>query len=199
MCEDAEKSQGKRFVLVIDELSRSDPARVFGEALTYIEVTKREKKFRLASGTEASMPKNLIFLATMNPMDRGVDEVDAALERRFAKIAMEPDGDNLRAYLAERGFDDNLLNRLIGFFNYVNSGNNKNAQARVGHAYFYGVRDEAGMKRLWDHQLLFLFEKAYRLDQDGLAQVTRRWARVFEAAAAPVAEPAIVPASVEEE
>jgi 5-methylcytosine-specific restriction enzyme B len=29
------------FVLVIDELSRADPARVFGEALTYIEGTKR--------------------------------------------------------------------------------------------------------------------------------------------------------------
>lgn len=192
MCETAASSDGKLCVIVIDELSRSDPARVFGEALTYIERTKRDRKFRLASGTEVSIPENIVFLATMNPMDRGVDEVDAALERRFAKIAMDPDSDNLRSYLEERGMAADLVNRLMGFFKHVNGAGNKNQMAKVGHTYFYGARDEQGLHRLWQNQLRFLFEKAYRLDQEGLDEVERRWGKVFTpppvAPAAPATE-----------
>jgi len=190
MCETARNASGKTCVMVIDELSRSDPARVFGEALTYIEKTKRNLKFRLASGTEAAIPPNLIFLATMNPMDRGVDQVDAALERRFAKIAMDPDPKNLRTHLLERGLPEDLVNRVISFFNFVNAPGNKNPQARVGHAYFYGVANEAGLRRLWQNQLSFLFEKAYRMDPDRFAEVERRWGKVF------VAPPDAAPAQV---
>jgi 5-methylcytosine-specific restriction protein B len=43
-----------------------------------------------------SVPENLMILATMNPFDRGVDEVDAAFERRFAKVRMEPKLEQVR-------------------------------------------------------------------------------------------------------
>lgn len=83
------------YVLVIDELSRADVGRVFGEALTYVERSKRELPFTIANGKEIRVPSNLVVLATMNPFDRGVGEVDAAFERRFAKLSMEPDKDLL--------------------------------------------------------------------------------------------------------
>jgi 5-methylcytosine-specific restriction enzyme B len=89
MAEEAESAPNLTFVIVIDELSRGDAARIFGEALTYVERTKRGLPFFLASGREFAVPANLIFIATMNPFDRGVDEVDAAFERRFAKIALD--------------------------------------------------------------------------------------------------------------
>lgn len=205
MCEKARKAGDKLCVMVIDELSRSDPARVFGEALTYIEGTKRDHKFKLASGTEESIPANLFFLATMNPMDRGVDEVDAALERRFAKIAMDPDAENLRSHLLENGLPEDLVTRIINFFTFVNAPGNKNTYSRIGHAYFYGVRNEDGLRRLWQNQLSFVFEKAYRMDSDGLAEVERRWGRVFAnpAPGVRVAEPevpgTITPAEIVEE
>lgn len=176
MCDVAEKANGERCVLVIDELSRSDPARVFGEALTYIEMTKRDMPFRLASGKSFSIPRNLVFLATMNPMDKGVDEVDAALERRFAKIAMNPNVGLLRQGLEKTELDVDLQERIIRFFNHAQ---NKKEMYRIGHAYFYNVRDEASLRRLWENQLYFYFKKVFGLDEEGFQDIERHWQRIF--------------------
>lgn len=186
MCTVAREYPNHRCVLVIDELSRSDPARVFGEALTYLEMSYRDRTFRLASLHEVSIPPNLVILATMNPLDRGVDEVDAALERRFAKIAMDPDGALLDRILVENGVDDTLRTRIGRFFTFLQR--NPNPYTRVGHAYFRNVRDEASLRRLWNHQLRFHQEKAYRLDPQGFREVEREWGRIFTAPVAPPAE-----------
>ena len=78
MCDRAEADpDGRTHVLVIDELTER-VARVFGEALTYIE--RPDVWFRVASGNKMRIPPNLVFLATMNRYDRGVDEVDAAFD-----------------------------------------------------------------------------------------------------------------------
>lgn len=170
-------------VLVIDELSRSDPARVFGEALTYIEMSYRDRTFRLASLHEASIPPNLVILATMNPLDRGVDDVDAALERRLAKISMDPDSALLEQMLIKKGVEEGLQGRILQFFTFLQR--NQNPYTKVGHAYFRTVHDEASLRRLWKHQLRFHQEKAYRLISDGFNQVEREWNRLFPLGPAP--------------
>lgn len=162
-------------VVVIDELSRGEPGRVFGEALTYIEKSKLGIPFRLASGTEVILPTNLIFLATMNPQDRGVDEVDAAFERRFAKIALDPDPVLLTDFLTKSAMNGALRDRVVAFFRAVNNMAFDNPLAALGHTYFIGVADEAGLQRLWEHQLRFLFDKAFRIDREGLRQVQALW------------------------
>ena len=53
MC-DLARTADALHVLVIDELSRTDAVRVFGEALTYLEESQRGIEFELASG--GSMP-----------------------------------------------------------------------------------------------------------------------------------------------
>lgn len=173
MCKRARDAEGEPCVLVIDELSRSDPGRVFGEALTYIESTRRGMEFRLASGNPASIPENLVFLTTMNPMDRGVDEVDAALERRFAKIAMDPNRGELQRFLDGNGMAEDLRNRVLSFFDHLQA--HDNPYCKVGHAYFRAVGNEDELRRLWDHQLRFHMEKAFRLDPAGLRAVSGRW------------------------
>lgn len=180
ICEDAAAHPENRYFLVIDELSRADPGRVFGEALTYIERSKRGKKFRLASGRELQVPPNLEILATMNPLDRGVDEVDAALNRRFAKYAMEPNDSLLNQFLLDAAMEEGLRTRVGNFFRYVNSASASanNPHAALGHTYFSGVRDVAALTRLWEHQLRFHFEQAYRLDENGLAEVRSAWDKV---------------------
>jgi 5-methylcytosine-specific restriction protein B len=178
MCTIAVKTK-KTVVLVIDELSRGDPGRVFGEALTYLELSKRNLPFRLASGKECRIPKELVILATMNPLDRGVDEVDAALERRFAKIRMEPEPATLTQMVSDAGMPDELRQRLLGFFIAVNAKVTTNPFTALGHTYFAAVSDDQGLRRVWEHQLRFHFEKAYRLDPDGLADVFARWDHVL--------------------
>ena len=50
------------FVFIIDEINRGDPARIFGELLTYIEAGWRDTKFPLPySGGSIAVPRNLIF------------------------------------------------------------------------------------------------------------------------------------------
>jgi 5-methylcytosine-specific restriction protein B len=165
-------------VIVIDELSRGDPGRIFGEALTYVERTKRGRNFRIASGRELCIPANLVFIATMNPLDRGVDEVDAAFERRFAKVAMEPSATILRQFLEDSQMDEALRERVITFFAVVQREARNNPYAQMGHTFFYGVRDEADLRRLWRHQLRFLFDKAYRLDDVGRRTIQTAWNQV---------------------
>lgn len=167
------------YVLVIDELSRADVGRVFGEALTYVERSKRELPFDIANGQEIKVPPNFIILATMNPFDRGVDEVDAAFERRFAKISMDPDKDLLDTMLTDNQMDEALKARVIGWFNRINGHAQKNPAAAVGHAYFLASTDEATLRDLWNYQLKYLVHRAFRRDENTRADLETAWNHIF--------------------
>ncbi|WP_175723278.1 McrB family protein [Burkholderia ambifaria] len=175
-CEEANDTDGP-VVLVVDELSRTDVIRVFGEALTYIEPSKRQLKFTLASGREASVPKNLVILATMNPWDRGVEELDLAFERRFAKISMEPDANALNSILQDTTLPEERKLRLERFFHILQR--HSNPLCRLGHAYFQTVRDEPSLVRLWENQLSFHFERVLKRSPDELNTIKAAWSNIF--------------------
>lgn len=168
-----------KYVLVIDELSRADVGRVFGEALTYVERTKRELPFDIANGDRIKVPSNFVILATMNPFDRGVDEVDAAFERRFAKISMDPHKDLLAEMLTNNGMDDALQGRVIGWFNRMNGYAVKNPAAAVGHAYFSTASDEATLRDIWNYQLKYLVQRAFRRDENTRSDIETAWQHIF--------------------
>ena len=195
---EAIKDPENTFVLVIDELSRADVGRVFGEALTYIERSKREMPFAIANGEEIRVPSNLILLATMNPFDRGVDEVDAAFERRFAKISMDPDREILDEILTTNGMDDDLKRRLMVWFERINEHAHSNPAAAVGHAYFWNASDEATLDDIWEYQLKYLVQRAFRRDSNTRAALETGWDRVI-AQPAPVELPATEEESIEPE
>lgn len=183
---DLARASEKLHVLVIDELSRTDAVRVFGEALTYLETSQRGVDFELASGRRVSIPKNLFIVATMNPWDRGVDELDMAFERRFAKISMEPSTVKLREMLAANGMPAALLDRVAAFFDRVQK--LESAHARIGHAYFARVKDVDGLRRLWDNQLSHHFRRAFRLTPKEFDGLQAGWESVLqEPPAAPAA------------
>lgn len=161
-------------VMIIDEFSRSDPARTLGETLTYMESSLRGVPFYLLSGRKTSIPKNLVFFATMNPDDRSVDELDAAMERRWAKVSMAPDKDTLRSFLSENGAENFVIGAATEFFieiqNYV----------QVGHALFRTVRDKDSLTRLWETQLKHLVRKHLRFTPDALSDAEGLWASCIE-------------------
>ncbi|MFD1253482.1 5-methylcytosine-specific restriction enzyme B [Devosia equisanguinis] len=188
LCEDAAELPGTTHVLLIDEISRCDVARVFGEALTYMEVDKRDLEFTLASGSKLTVPRNLVILATMNPWDKGVDELDVALERRFAQIDVPPSVDALRQILTRRGVDNALIGRLSEFFEGVQKLDNE--LVRLGHAYFNNCVDEESSRRAWNFRLLPFFKKACRLDKSMLLEITRMWLKAFPTSPGPATQPA---------
>lgn len=169
----------KEYVAVIDELSRADVGRVFGEVLTYIERSKRGLPFTLPSGEPCSIPGNVYVIATMNPLDRGVDEVDAAFERRFAKIDMLPDAEALESILATNEVDPEISRRLVGWFRSVNARAKTTPAAAVGHAYFTSVVDADTLQDVWDYQLKYLVDRAFQLDHETGDEVRRGWDRIF--------------------
>jgi 5-methylcytosine-specific restriction protein B len=179
-------------VLVVDELSRADPARVFGEALTYIEMSKRGKRFFLASGEEASLAGNLFVIATMNEFDRGVDEVDAAFDRRMARISLRPNPELVAKFLSDAAMAPPLAARVVAFFNGLQRSSEHSA--RIGHTYFIGLRTEDDLRRRWDVQLSHVLEKAFRLNRDGFAAIQRAWENIFATAVAGRASPQSRPA-----
>ncbi|WP_291377450.1 AAA family ATPase [Demequina sp.] len=177
--EAAHSDPGNPYVIIIDELSRADVGRVFGEALTYIERSRRGVKFSLPSGEVTSIPDNLYMIMTMNPQDRGVDEVDAAFERRFAKVAMEPDRNQLQEILAGNGVEDELANRIVGWFDNVNGRAKTYPAAAVGHAYFVSATDRNSLRDIWEFQLRHLVERAFQYVPDDRDQVVRGFERIF--------------------
>ena len=177
-CEAATENPGSTSVLVIDELSRTDVVRVFGEALTYLEQSNRKLGFTLSSGRPYSVPDNLVVICTMNPWDRGVEELDLALERRFAKIHFEPKVELLREALANSALSENRKSKLEQFF-FLTS-RHSNRLCSLGHAYFLKVKDDSSLKRLWDHQLSFHFERVLKNDPEQLAAIKAAWNRIFD-------------------
>ena len=177
-CAAAAENPGRKIVLVIDELTRTDVVRVFGEALTYVETSKRNLDFGLSSGGSLRVPENLIFICTMNPWDRGVDDLDLAFERRFAKIEFIPNVEYVRDILARSTLTDRERLGIEQFF-YMTS-RHANPMCRIGHAYFSRVVDASSAKRLWDNQLRFHFERTLRNDQDEYKKLLSAWNRIFD-------------------
>jgi 5-methylcytosine-specific restriction protein B len=92
----ATKDPTSRYVIVIEEINRGNPAQIFGEMLTLLEVDKRTPKealelsYRRSHEERVFIPDNLYVIGTMNIADRSLALVDLALRRRFAFINLEP-------------------------------------------------------------------------------------------------------------
>lgn len=142
----ARKDPMNHYVLVIDELNRGDVARIFGEILTYLEFDYREKEFTLAiSGKLTSLPRNIIVLATANPFDRSVTDLDDALLRRFIVIMMEPDKPFLKSYLKAQGVENRVLSRTLRLFDILNEA----FPAGFGHTNFLKVKTIEDLADVW--------------------------------------------------
>lgn len=172
LMEDADTDRGATFVVLIDELSRSDPGRVFGELLTYMEPSRRDEAFLLASGREAVMPPNIVFIATMNSRDKSVLEIDDAFDRRLGKIEFPPDPAALERFLAANSVPEALARRVLAFFIWIQG------KYPLGHTFFRRVKDEVGLRRLWETQLRFVLEKQFRYERATFDEIRAKFIEI---------------------
>lgn len=136
------------YVLLIDELSRADVANVLGELLTYVEY--RDRWFSVQSlGRIERIAPNLVIMATMNPTDRSVVDMDDALVRRLIQIEIPPSPAALRSILTEGNCDAALIDQVVSWFEGLPS------DTPFAHGLFVGVSDENDLKALWNEQLRF--------------------------------------------
>ena len=86
----AEQNDKAKFILVIDEINRTNVSKVLGELYFLLEY-RGEGVPLLYSKEEFKLPNNLWFIGTMNTTDRSIALVDAALRRRFYFYNFFPD------------------------------------------------------------------------------------------------------------
>lgn len=85
-----------KYVVIIEEINRGNPAQIFGETLTLMEADKRtptealELSYRKEPDEKIYIPENLYIIGTMNIADRSLALLDLALRRRFAFIDLKP-------------------------------------------------------------------------------------------------------------
>jgi 5-methylcytosine-specific restriction protein B len=142
----AESEPDRPFALVIEEINRGNPAQIFGEMVTLLEVSKRRRSeaielaYRKEPGERVHVPGNLYVMGTMNVADRSLAIVDFALRRRFAFIDLEPRfGEAWRSWCAHRGIENGMLAEIearIGVLNAeITAAISLGPQFRIGHSY----------------------------------------------------------------
>lgn len=195
LCAKAKSDGSNIYVLVIDELSRGDPSRIFGEMLTYIEVEHRSKEFALAySGNPSFIPENIVIIATANPYDRSVGEMDDALIRRFVLREFPPSLDALKKHLTEKSVPNGLIDRLSHVFNIIND----RLPHGFGHSHFWNIRTEDDFRDLWVSRIQFLLRRAFLFDEAGFTSLKAEIDEVFpEPVAPPAPEASGVPIALE--
>lgn len=151
-----------KFVVVIEEFNRGNPAQIFGELLTLLEAGKRTPNEALelcypdADGKKypVSIPENLYVIGTMNIADRSLALVDLALRRRFAFVTLEPKfGEAWRNWVVEQGgVERELAEDIERRINDLNQriSDALGTQFTIGHSYVTPTyRIEAGATRNW--------------------------------------------------
>lgn len=175
-CELAKKTPGW-VALVIDEINRGDPARIFGDLLTYVERGYRGESFHLAySGNEASVPANLVIIGTMNPYDRSVAQLDAAFLRRFDHIDISPSSEILEQFLeATEEFSSEQIALVRDWFVELQ----ELLPNGIGHTYIKDVNTPEHLGLIWQYRMWPACEAALEFDDARQAIVRERFDAMY--------------------
>ena len=145
MIRKAKEDYTNDYVVVIEEINRGNPARVFGEMLTLLEADKREEgeALQLSYGDEeVFVPPNLFVIGTMNVADRSLALVDFALRRRFAFINLQPNfEDKWKNWVHKqtdipRKFLEKIGQRIRELNDAITDTPSLGEQYKIGHSYF---------------------------------------------------------------
>lgn len=165
----ASKDPASRFVVVVEEINRGNPAQIFGELLTLLEAGKRTPNEAIelcypdvdGKRRPVHIPENLFVIGTMNVADRSLALVDMALRRRFAFVDLEPRlGSAWRHWVTtELGVDASLVadieRRIRELNERIAADARLGKQFRIGHSYVTPAYPlEAGETRKWYQQVV---------------------------------------------
>lgn len=143
-----EENKGKPYVVILDEINRTDISRVFGELFTAIEKRGTDVTLMLPDPVDSSknlilnVPENVYFIGTMNEIDFSLERVDFALRRRFVWELLDYNEDALEDIITERLKDKTWDNSQLDNFCNVCTALNKKVAERmdetyhIGHAFF---------------------------------------------------------------
>ena len=188
-CERARKDSGNPYVVFIDEINRANISLVFGEVLSLIEATKRDKKFAVSlsynrtheTDGEFYVPKNIFLVSTMNTADRSLALVDYALRRRFSFVDLDPafGSSEFHDFVIKNGINravvKEISNRMLALNDLIKEDSrNLGPGYQIGHSYFCGRVPQGTSVQSWysnivQHEIAPLLRE-YWADEGGLAE-----------------------------
>jgi len=158
------------FVLILDEINRSNVSKAFGELITLIEEDKRlggenEMIVTLPSGESFSLPPNLYIIGTMNTADKSIALVDIALRRRFQFIAVYPDCEVIEKHCSSNDKDakKNFMEKINILLR-----KEKGVDFQIGHAYFIS---EKPLTTIINENILPLLTEFFRNDLEKVREL----------------------------
>lgn len=168
-----EDQRKKNHVFIIDEINKGDIYKIFGEAITLIEPSKRlgadeELKLKLPhSGEEFGVPKNLYIIGTMNPSEKEID-LDKNIRRRFEFIYLDINYSILDFEIDNINIG-NLLKKINDRIEYLLS-----KDYLIGHSYFFDLKARPSfelLKSIFEFKILPLLEYSFKNDYEKISLV----------------------------
>lgn len=184
LCQAASEDSDRYYVLVIDEINRGDPARIFGELLYALEY--RDEPVDLALGGQLTVPKNVVILGTMNSVDRSVALVDYALRRRFGFVRVSPDPELVAALRSDEAAAA-LSARALHYMNRWLA-EELDGEHTLGHSFFLNqsipLDSEKALDSIWLLDIKPLLEEYFFGDAERLKAAESQWKSALARSAA---------------
>lgn len=164
----ARNNSEKKVALFIDEINRGNISKIFGELITLIEKSKREKEeeetfVKLPYSKENfTVPKNLFIIGTMNTSDRSVALIDIALRRRFSFFEITP---NFTFFEHTSEKIENTIEAIKNINKIIKKTIDK--EHIIGNSYFFTLLNKSTdeldeqIKYIWIYQILPLLQEYF--------------------------------------
>jgi len=131
--------ESKKEFIVLEEINRTVISQAMGEVFSLIEEAYRGKahSLTLRNGEPFWIPPEIVFLMTMNTVDKSTEEVDDALIGRVTAIEFSPRPEDLNAMLSANQVSEQVRQKLAQLFGEILS------VYPLGHGYFAGLSGTA--------------------------------------------------------
>ncbi|MCB2205033.1 EVE domain-containing protein [bacterium] len=171
ICREALANPSKPYLVCIDEVNRSNIAKVLGELVTLLEKDKRGMEVVLPQSKERfTIPPNVYLVCTMNTADRSIKLLDAAVRRRFSFLEVMPDLDLLEGV----EIDGMVLQDFLAELN-VRIAKREGREKLIGHSYFLkdgtAITSKSEFCDRVRHDILPLLEEYCYDDIEALAEL----------------------------
>ncbi|MGI2328151.1 AAA family ATPase [Planococcus sp. YIM B11945] len=170
-CQRALNNPEEDYYFIIDEINRGNLSKIFGELFMLIERDKRDEFVTMGYSKEKfTVPANLHLIGTMNTADRSLAQLEVALRRRFAFVALKPAfNEKWRQHLINSNVSGEMAARILRTIERLNQDIINDYQLGSGYAIghsFFSAKPEEINEKLWfdgimDFEIIPLLEEYY--------------------------------------
>ena len=177
----------KSYVFIIDEINRGELSKIFGELFYAIDPGYRGRKGKVKTQYQNLIdkkdffsggfyvPENVYILATMNDIDRSVENIDFALRRRFAWKEIKPKD---RLEMLSGKLDHDTYEKVIRVMEALNTAISNTrglgSAYQLGPAYFLKLDKDhynGDFTMLWDMHIEILLKEYLRAYSNAEAKI----------------------------